>query len=55
MRLQGLSPRVQHAQEPDEGTEAFWVGGYFEQRSGADLGLESEHTRLFCHMSGTSR
>jgi hypothetical protein len=46
MSLQGLTPRVQHAQEPDERTEPFGVGCHFEQRGGTGFEQQSEQHSL---------
>src|SRR2546428_12847883 len=35
MMHQGLSPRVQHAQEADNGTEVLGIGGHLQKRGGA--------------------
>lgn len=46
MWLERLTPGVQNTQEADERTEALWVRGCFEQRSGGGLEQESEQHSL---------
>jgi hypothetical protein len=46
VRLQSLPPGVQHAQEPNQRTEAFGVGSHFEQRRGTSFEQECEQRSL---------
>jgi hypothetical protein len=44
--LQGLSPRVQDAEEADLRAEARWIGCNFEQRSSTGIEQETEEKLL---------
>ena len=46
MRLQGLSPSVQDAEEADLGTEMFWIRGNFQQSGSRGIEQESEQHLL---------
>ena len=46
MRLQGLSPGVQDAEESDLRTEMFRIGGHFQQGGRRSLEQEGEQDLL---------
>ena len=46
VRLQGLSPSMEDAEEADLGTEMLGIGRHFEQRSGTGLKQEREQDLL---------